>query len=94
MRAASAPSLCPLIVDSPVQQDQDPDNATRIIKFALERVPNDTQLILGTVSLHGADYDGYVIRTEDKYHLLSSDAYEEVSDLMKPYYAKLIQPII
>jgi hypothetical protein len=94
MRAASASSLCPLIVDSPVQQDQDPDNATRIIKFALERVPNGTQLILGTVSLHGADYDGYVIRTEDKYHLLSSDAYEEVSDLMKPYYAKLIQPII
>ena len=60
----------------------------------LERVPNDMQLVLGTVSLHGADYDGYVIRTEDKYHLLSSDAYEEVSDLMKPYYAKLIQPSI
>jgi hypothetical protein len=51
------------------------------------------QLILGSVSLHGADYDGYVIRIEDKRHLLRSEAYEEVSDLMKPYYAKLIQPL-
>jgi hypothetical protein len=92
MRAASASSLCPLIVDSPVQQDQDPDNATRIIKFALERVPHDMQLILGTVSLHGAAYDGYSILIEDKRHLLRSGAYQEVSDIMKPYYAKLIEP--
>jgi hypothetical protein len=51
------------------------------------------QMILGTVSLHGVAYDGYVINTEDKYKLLNKDAYEEVSSFMKPYFAKLIQPI-
>jgi hypothetical protein len=91
MRATSASSLCTLIVDTPVQQDQDRDNATRMIKFALDRVPHDMQMILGTVSLHGVAYDGYVIKTEDKYRLLSKQSYEEVSGLMKPYFAKLIQ---
>jgi hypothetical protein len=80
-----------VIVDTPVQQDQDADNAARIIKFALGQVPQDMQMILGTVSLHGVDYDGYVIKTENKYRLLSKDAYEEVSGVLKPYYAKLVQ---
>jgi|SRR6267378_4003918 len=92
MRGTSASSLCPLIVDTPVQQDQDPENAARMIKFALDRVPQDMQMILGTVSLHGVAHDGYVIETEHKYKLLSKDAYEEVSSFMKPYFAKLIQP--
>jgi hypothetical protein len=92
MRATSVSALCPLIVDTPVQQDQDQENAAKMIKFALDQVPQDMQMILGTVSLHGVAYDGYVIKTEDKYRLLSKDAYEEVSSFMKPYFAKLIQP--
>jgi hypothetical protein len=92
MRASSASVLCPLIVDSPVQQDQDPANATRMIQFALEHVPDDMQLILGSVSLHGAVYDGYSIEIEGKRSLLQSDAYDEVSGIMKPYYDALIRP--
>jgi hypothetical protein len=92
MRASSTSVLCPLIVDSPVQQDQDPANATRMIQFALEHVPDDMQLILGSVSLHGAVYDGYSIEIEGKRSLLQSDAYNEVSGIMKPYYDTLIRP--
>jgi hypothetical protein len=92
MRSSSASVLCPLIVDSPVQQDQDPANATRMIQFALERVPDDMQLILGSVSLHGAAYDGFSIEMEGKRSLLRSDAYDEVSAIMKPYYDILIRP--
>jgi hypothetical protein len=91
MRGTSASALCTLVVDTPVQQDQDPENAARIIQFALGQVPQDMQMILGTVSLHGVDYDGYVIKTENKYRLLSKDAYEQVSGAMKHYFAKLIQ---
>jgi hypothetical protein len=78
-------------VDSPVQQDQDPTNATRMIQFALENVPDDMQLILGSVSLHGAVYDGYSIEIEGKRSLLQADAYDEVTGIMKPYYDALIR---
>jgi hypothetical protein len=91
MRGQSKSALCPLIVDSPVQQDQDPENAARIINFALNRVPENMQLVLGTVSLHGVKYDGHVIDTRDKLRLLSKSAFDEVSEIMKPYYAKLLQ---
>ncbi|NPU64794.1 hypothetical protein HL667_07310 [Bradyrhizobium sp. 83012] len=92
MRGSSASVLCPLVVDSPVQQDQDPANATRMIEFALERVPEGMQLILGSVSLHGAAYDGYSIKIEGKRSLLGADAYDEVAGVMKPYYDALIRP--
>lgn len=92
MRASSASVLCPLILDSPVQQDQDPANAMRMIQFALEHVPDDMQLILGSVSLHGAAYDGYSIEIEGKRSLLEADAYDEVTSIMKPYYDALIRP--
>ncbi|MBR1234626.1 hypothetical protein [Bradyrhizobium sp. AUGA SZCCT0182] len=92
MRGSSTSVVCPLIVDSPVQQDQDPANATRMIQFALDRVPDDMQLILGSVSLHGAAYDGFKIEIDGKRSLLRADAYDEVSAIMKPYYEVLIRP--
>ncbi|UYO48401.1 hypothetical protein KQX64_21095 [Rhodopseudomonas palustris] len=92
MHASSASVLCPFIVDSPVQQDQDPANATRMIQFALEHVPAGMQLILGSVSLHGAVYDGYSIELEGERSLLRADAYDEVTSIMKPYYDALLRP--
>jgi hypothetical protein len=61
------------------------------IKFCLNETPQTSQLILGTVSLHGVEYDGHVIKTDTKNKLLKADLFEEVSELFKPYYAKLLQ---
>jgi hypothetical protein len=63
-----------------------------MIQFALEHVLDDMQLILGSVSLHGAVYDGFSIEIEGKRSLLLSDVYDEVSAVMKPYYDVLIRP--
>jgi hypothetical protein len=62
-----------------------------MISFCLGETPADSQLILGTVSLHGVKYDGHVIETDTKNKLLKAALYEEVSEILKPYYAKLLQ---
>ena len=91
MRAASPSALCPLVIDAPVQQDQDPDNAARIIRFILNNVPKDMQVILGTVSLHGVQYGGHKVRTTEKLRLLNEESYEETKDYMSPIYIELLQ---
>jgi hypothetical protein len=90
MRSSTNSSLCPLIIDTPVQQDQDAENAARMIDTCLKGAPPDMQIILGTVGLHDVPYDGYMIKTENKYRLLSKDDYAEVSRQMKPYFAQML----
>ncbi|MGY4598548.1 putative nucleic acid-binding Zn-ribbon protein [Bradyrhizobium sp. GM22.5] len=91
MKRFSTSAFCPIVVDTPVQQDQDAANAARMISFCLGEVPQGSQLILGTVSLHGVKYDGHVIETDTKNKLLKAALFEEVSALMRPYYTKLLQ---
>jgi hypothetical protein len=62
-----------------------------MIGFCLSETPKDSQLILGTVSLHGVKFDGRVIKTGTKNKLLNSGLYEEVSASLAPYYTKLLQ---
>lgn len=90
MRDSTTSSLCPLIIDTPVQQDQDAENAARMIDMCINGAPADTQVILGTVGLHGVKYDGYAIKTENKYRLLNKGDYEEVSTHIKPYFAQIL----
>jgi hypothetical protein len=80
----------PLVIDSPVQQDQDPDNAKRIIQFALDNVPTGMQLILGSVGLHNASYDGARIELSDKRRLLRNEEYEAVHRELEPLLNSLL----
>ncbi len=91
MQAEGDSASCPLVIDTPVQQDQDPENAARMIEACLNSAPAGTQIILGTVGLHGVQYQGHTIRTEDKYRLLSRDNYEAVALHMKPYFAQMLR---
>lgn len=91
MKRYSTSTFCPIVIDTPVQQDQDRKNAARMIGFCLTEAPKDSQLILGTVSLHGVKYDGHVIKTDTKNKLLKSALFEEVSEILAPYYTKLLQ---
>jgi hypothetical protein len=81
---------CPIVMDSPVQQDQDPDNAARIIEFALTASPEGSQLILGTVSLHGAAHAGRSETTIDEYSLLNRDEYASVQGEMAPLFRQML----
>src|SRR5690606_39252318 len=69
-KAFTSLPLFPLVIDSTNQQDQDATNRNRIIKFNFENTPDAYQLILGTVDLHGFEYEGYTISPATKRKLL------------------------
>lgn len=76
--------LFPLVIDSPNQQDQDAINRNKIIKFIFDNTPDDYQLILGTVDLHGVEYNGHTISPATKLKLLDSDEFEESYNIVSP----------
>lgn len=85
IRAFTTSALCPIVLDTPLQQDQDADNATAMIRFALKNRPDDMQLVLGTVSLHDVDYEGHIINPNDKESLLRKSDFESVNGYMRPF---------
>lgn len=90
IREFTTSCLCPIILDTPLQQDQDEKNAAAIIAFALKNRPKDMQLVLGTVSLHGAEYKGYSINPTIKESLLRREDFDEVSEYMRPFINKML----
>lgn len=90
IREFTTSCLCPIILDTPLQQDQDDTNAAAIIGFALKNMPRDMQLVLGTVSLHGAAYDGHIINPQVKESLLQSDQFETVNAYIRPFINKML----
>lgn len=81
----STSCFCPIVVDTPLQQDPDPENAKRMINFAINQRPAESQLILATGSLHGVDFDGQQIHPNAKEKLLSEEQYEVVRNFMLPF---------
>lgn len=90
IREFSTSCLCPIILDTPLQQDQDEKNAAAIIAFALKNRPRDMQLVLGTVSLHGAKYEGHVINPQVKESLLRDDEFDTVNAYLRPFINKML----
>lgn len=90
IREFTTSCLCPIILDTPLQQDQDDTNAAAIIGFALKNRPRDMQLVLGTVSLHGVEYGGHVINPQVKESLLQSDQFDTVNAYMRPFINKML----
>jgi hypothetical protein len=90
VREFSSALTGPLVIDSPVQQDQDPANAERIMQFALDNVPDGMQLILGSVRLHNATYSGRRIELLDKRRLLRSEEYDDIHQELEPLLNSLL----
>lgn len=86
--------LFPLIIDSPNQQDQDEKNRNKIIKFIFENTPKDYQLILGTVDLHGFEYQGHTISPSTKLKLLNTEEYDEAYRAITPLLDKLHESLL
>lgn len=75
--------VCPLVLDSPFQQEQDPDNVAAIFRFIFSRVLPGQQLILATLTVDGAP-PGVIppgtkrIILGDEYSLLQKSQYDDV----------------
>ncbi len=81
-------TFCPILVDSPNQQDQDRKNHVRMLKFLKLERPPDSQLILGLVDDCEVDFGGKVIVLDEKNYALSEDQYPSVALAMRPFEEK------
>ena len=75
--------VCPLVLDSPLQQEQDEENIGAIFKLILSRVLPGQQLFLGTLTIDNLPkgtipVDSKTIDLSDKLHLLKTDQYSDV----------------
>ncbi len=83
---------CPLIIDSPRQQEQDNKNTDAIFEFIFSSVLDEQQLILGTVDYEDAEIDSKinVIELKTKHSLLSSEQYQDVYDEVAPLHKETL----
>ncbi|MCE5302414.1 MAG: hypothetical protein LLF97_04810 [Planctomycetaceae bacterium] len=84
IRDNSSSTFCPIVIDSPKQQDQDEQNWKRILTFIRNNRPADSQLILGLVDDLGEDLGGDVVELSDTYHALQNSAFDSVMEEMRP----------
>ncbi len=86
MKKFGSTKICPLIIDSPQQQEQDSNNLDAIFKFIFTKSLEGQQLILGTISTElvsdailPTDANRIVLSNE-KYSVLLRDQYVEAID--------------
>lgn len=75
----------PIVIDAPNQQEQDPNNLKKMLKFISENRPAGSQLILGLVDDSGIEFEGKVICFDRKYSVLDEDAYGSTANEIKHY---------
>lgn len=92
MRKFGSTAECPIVYDTPNQQDQDPANARRIVDCILECQPEHSQLILAAVSLQGVQHGGKEIRFTTEKQLLQPDKYAEVGKSFAPLLDQMDRP--
>ncbi len=82
MKKYSSSTYCPLLIDSPNQQDQDIEHIDKIMGFINHNQPEGSQMILGLTETYGEDFNCKVIELNEKYSLLQKSEFEEVADEM------------
>lgn len=76
---------CPMLIDSPFQQEQDPTNKTAIMDFMLSKRLADQQMIVATISVDEFEDDRELEDVtkhgfEDKLKLLKTDQFEDIKN--------------
>jgi len=90
MKKFNSFTVCPLVIDSPLQQEQDNVNAKAIFAFIFAGCLEDEQLIVGTLptddvrALASSDASVSVIELSDQYGLLSAGEYSDVLATVEP----------
>ena len=79
MSKYSTSTFCPIIIDSPNQQEQDKENLEAILNFIESNLPKNSQLVLGLV-----DDEDYTFDLNEKDSLLRKDDFEEVHEEIRP----------
>lgn len=87
----STSCFCPIVLDTLLQQDPDPENAKLMTSFAINRRPEGSQLIMATGDLQGVSFEGQVIEPSSYRSLLQEDQYESVLTTLTPFINSAMQ---
>lgn len=69
--------FAPVVIDSPIQQEQDTEHHVKILEFIRDERPADAQLIVGVVDCKDVDFGGKVIHLDNpERSVLLTDEYE------------------
>jgi hypothetical protein len=85
MRNRASSAYCPIIIDSPIQQEQDAVNHQRILEFINDNQPDGSQLIVGVVDTKNINFGGDVIVLNQKRHVLKEDEFDKAKEEMFPF---------
>jgi hypothetical protein len=81
----STATFCPIVIDSPKQQDQDETNWRRMLEFIRDNRADESQVIVALVDDLGIDLGGEVIELAYDRKLLQESEYQTVAAAMRPY---------
>ncbi len=77
-------AMCPLVIDSPRQHDQD-DHSFKLIREAIrDERPDQCQLILALTDDEGTDFGGEIVELDRKRKVLDTEEFAEVSEEIRP----------
>jgi hypothetical protein len=80
-------TLFPIIIDSPNQQEQDPDNLKKMLDFIYKQRAPEQQLIVGLVEDADVEFDGEMIVFDKKYSVLTEGDYLQHSSELREFEA-------
>lgn len=73
----------PIIIDAPLQQEQDQENTKVILDFIGKNCPEDTQLILGIISLEEINFEGNTVLLSQPHSFLGEEDYSQSQEYFK-----------
>lgn len=86
-------ALLPLIIDSPKQQDQDPENEKKIFQFIREKLSFIDQLILGSVEIPEIEKfdEHFHYNFENKLKVLNDVDFENAKSIISPMITEALE---
>lgn len=91
MRKYSSSAFCPIVIDSPIQQEQDEGNHQRILEFIRDNQPQQSQLVVSVVDAKEVNFGGDIIALEEIRSVLKRTEFSAVQEEMEPYLRQSIQ---
>lgn len=76
---------CPIVLDSPKQQDQDDINHLNLLHFIRDERPSGSQLILLLVDDAEVEFGCNPLVLDTKYSLLSREEYDQTSEVIRGF---------
>lgn len=85
MREHTSSVFCPIVIDSPIQQEPDKENHERILTFIRDSRPSDSQLIMAVGDTKKVEYDGDTHFLTEKFSVMNASQYPEANDFIEPF---------